>query len=308
MNSSKESAQVPKEKQIREEEPWGKLVSVNKNLEEVNLTKTVYKIGRHSLNDIVIRDIRISGLHCLIKHDEKDFVIIEDLSSNGTYVGDQKLGKGKARILFPGDKFYLLHTTQVEPEDALGYQLVMTKPVQTNPLKRDRDDGWEVPLIPSQKLKPQNSIVGTDLGEEMRCCICIDYIYNCVTALPCLHNFCAACYSEWMQRSEFCPQCREEVVEVKKNSMINNLVEKFLEKHPQHRRSREDYEEMDNINIIKQDRMKIVKREKPKETGPNLKGSCQNSRDGQGANCNEAKSTPEDRAAKINALMKKFIA
>ena len=110
---------------------------------------------------------------------------------------------------------------------------------EPNPNKRPRelvpvfDGGAKSPNLKSEK-SPQRE---DDLGEEVRCCICIDYIYNCVTALPCLHNFCAACYSEWMERSDSCPQCREDIYEIKKNSMVNNLINKFLEKHPEKKRS-----------------------------------------------------------------------
>lgn len=49
---------------------------------------------------------------------------------------------------------------------------------------------------------------------------------------PCLHTFCAACYSGWMERSSLCPTCRCPVERICKNHILNNLVEAYLLQHP----------------------------------------------------------------------------
>lgn len=49
---------------------------------------------------------------------------------------------------------------------------------------------------------------------------------------PCMHTFCAACYSGWMERSSFCPTCRCPVERIRKNHILNNLVEAYLLQHP----------------------------------------------------------------------------
>jgi len=120
-------------------------------------------------------------------------------------------------------------------------------------------------LEEQKKLTEKQSKLADDLGEEMKCCICIDYIYQCVTLVPCLHNFCAACFSDWMKKSKVCPNCRADVNEVKKNSTINNIVEKFLAANPDKKRPQDEYDQMDKTNEIKNDRlaMKDVKKKKP---------------------------------------------
>lgn len=47
-----------------------------------------------------------------------------------------------------------------------------------------------------------------------------------------MHTFCAACYSGWMERSSLCPTCRCPVERIRKNHMLNNLVEAYLLQHP----------------------------------------------------------------------------
>lgn len=60
-------------------------------------------------------------------------------------------------------------------------------------------------------------------------------LQTCPCALslqPCMHTFCAACYSGWMERSTWCPTCRCPVERICKNHILNNLVEAYLLQHP----------------------------------------------------------------------------
>lgn len=50
--------------------------------------------------------------------------------------------------------------------------------------------------------------------------------------MPCLHNFCGGCFTDWMERSKDCPSCRHTVNEVKKNSFVNNMIENYLKENP----------------------------------------------------------------------------
>mmetsp|Transcript_386 Transcript_386/g.357 ORF Transcript_386/g.357 Transcript_386/m.357 type:complete len:106 (+) Transcript_386:51-368(+) len=96
-----------------------------------------------------------------------------------------------------------------------------------------------------------------DLGEEMQCVICIDFIYQCVTSIPCLHNFCGACLTDWIEKSNMCPNCRDEITDIKKNSTVNNIIEKFLDNNPDKKRPKEEYEQMDRDNKLKEDKINL---------------------------------------------------
>ncbi|XP_078362422.1 E3 ubiquitin-protein ligase CHFR-like isoform X2 [Oculina patagonica] len=111
-------------------------------------------------------------------------------------------------------------------------------------------------------LPAHNSIADTLL-----CSICQDIFHDCVSLQPCIHSFCAACYSQWMDRSNDCPSCRKKVERISKNHIINNLVEAFLKEHPERRRSEEELREMDSKNKITEDMLK------PKRTTRGLFGS-----------------------------------
>ncbi|XP_030647577.1 E3 ubiquitin-protein ligase CHFR [Chanos chanos] len=102
------------------------------------------------------------------------------------------------------------------------------------------------------KTKPDG--VKTDKMEEsLTCIICQDLLYDCVSLQPCMHTFCAACYSGWMERSSLCPTCRCPVERIRKNHILNNLVEAYLLQHPEKCRSEEDLKSMDMRNKITQD-------------------------------------------------------
>lgn len=238
-----------------ETKPWAKLTSFTAQLENVNLTKGSYTLGRNSTNDIQIPDIRLSGVHCKVFKDADDNIWIEDLSSNGTFIENEKIGKGSKKKLASGDKIYLLHQSKVKAEDILGY--VFSSMVEGNAkIKRQREEDQKL-LLEEKKQTEKQLKFQEELGEEMQCCICIDYIYKCITLIPCLHNFCSSCFSDWMEKSSVCPQCREEVIELKKNATVNNIIEKFMENNPSKKRQKEEYDEMDGKDKIKEDRINL---------------------------------------------------
>lgn len=110
--------------------------------------------------------------------------------------------------------------------------------------------------------KPPVDGTKTDKMEEsLTCVICQDLLHDCIRFVafilwpwlgykerclswemkwmcfslslqPCMHVFCAACYSGWMERSSLCPTCRCPVERIRKNHILNNLVEAYLLQHP----------------------------------------------------------------------------
>ncbi|XP_072456905.1 E3 ubiquitin-protein ligase CHFR isoform X2 [Notamacropus eugenii] len=91
------------------------------------------------------------------------------------------------------------------------------------------------------------------MEETLTCIICQELLHDCVSLQPCMHTFCAACYSGWMERSSLCPTCRCPVERICKNHILNNLVEAYLIQHPDKCRNEEDMRSMDARNKITQD-------------------------------------------------------
>jgi E3 ubiquitin-protein ligase CHFR len=91
------------------------------------------------------------------------------------------------------------------------------------------------------------------MGEQFDCGICYLIMHQAVTLMPCLHSYCGGCFSDWLQRSKECPNCRESVIEVKKNSLINSLIENYLSLNEHLRREAADMEMCTKRNIFTAD-------------------------------------------------------
>ncbi|XP_022347851.1 E3 ubiquitin-protein ligase CHFR isoform X3 [Enhydra lutris kenyoni] len=110
-----------------------------------------------------------------------------------------------------------------------------------------RDTHTALGSVRSEAVKPDK------MEETLTCIICQDLLHDCVSLQPCMHTFCAACYSGWMERSSLCPTCRCPVERICKNHILNNLVEAYLLQHPDKSRSEEDVRSMAARNKITQD-------------------------------------------------------
>ena len=70
-----------------------------------------YLIGRHPECDLIVDIPTVSNRHCLLFNETRDgdaLAVLEDLSSNGTFVNDQILGRNKRRELEDGDEITIL--------------------------------------------------------------------------------------------------------------------------------------------------------------------------------------------------------
>ena len=70
-----------------------------------------YLIGRHPECDMIVDIPTISNRHCLVFNENKNgdsFAVLEDLSSNGTFVNEAMVGRNKRRVLEDGDEITIL--------------------------------------------------------------------------------------------------------------------------------------------------------------------------------------------------------
>merc|ERR1719247_1479768 len=89
------------------------------------------------------------------------------------------------------------------------------------------------------------------LLEHVLCPICMLVIHKTVALMPCFHNFCSACYSDWMRCKCDCPVCRQRVTTVIKNRAMDEVIEALLEASPENRRSREELADMDRRDMLR---------------------------------------------------------
>ena len=110
--------------------------------------------------------------------------------------------------------------------------------------------------MPQKKQKTQEtSKINQQLQEEITCQICIEVMHQPITVLPCLHNFCGGCLSEWFERSKECPTCHDKPNGVKKNHLLNNMIDIFLSENPSDKRPQEELKEVEQKNVFNQDKV-----------------------------------------------------
>ncbi|KAH9859148.1 kinase-like protein [Lenzites betulinus] len=107
---------------------WGVLVPYNSPGTETIIFqrwKRVYQIGRSSAkghgNDIVLRGMMISGIHCQIEWDgitgPNPSVTVSDKSSNGTFINGQLIGNTRAALLREGSEIAFGTWTAQDTDD-----------------------------------------------------------------------------------------------------------------------------------------------------------------------------------------------
>ncbi|KAJ1459989.1 kinase-like domain-containing protein [Pelagophyceae sp. CCMP2097] len=102
---------------------WGRLINdfgvhelEAKASEGGKSEQDVYTVGRHGKCDIVVDEKRVSGQHCRVYREwearagvaKRLVVYVEDTSSNGTFLNQEKLAKRSRRALKQGDELSLL--------------------------------------------------------------------------------------------------------------------------------------------------------------------------------------------------------
>jgi len=283
---------------------WGRLAFLNgfpsgePNLNgsrTVDLTENIITLGRKEGMTLVFEDIRISGNHCTISRthhpDSGNYEVhIRDESTNGTFVNGKKVGKGNSVSIRNGDQINLvgpstdskcisflfqdlLQLHKLESNYSLENSLTENSPANEcidgeNPKGFKRKDNLETisntttwsKTQPTKKPKFDDSI-----AVQLICSICQDLFYKAVTLIPCMHNFCQCCFSDWMKRGNSCPQCRGKVSSVRRNFVLANLVESYLLENPEKRRDSQELDAMDKRCTIT-DKMLNSKRKLPCHT------------------------------------------
>ncbi|KAF9478621.1 Pkinase-domain-containing protein [Pholiota conissans] len=106
--STQQASQQPPDPSV-DHHLWGYLQPCSSTLTRIDFWRIHprYTIGRNTeTNQVVLPGAKVSGSHCVISWDGNEYdkasVLVQDLSSNGTFLNGDKIGKGKTRILYDG--------------------------------------------------------------------------------------------------------------------------------------------------------------------------------------------------------------
>lgn len=81
---------------------WAKLLPLSALLSSYDIAENLVIIGRYPTCTIQINDRRLSGKHCQIHKKDNDSITITDLSTNGTFLKDERMRKGEEVELLDG--------------------------------------------------------------------------------------------------------------------------------------------------------------------------------------------------------------
>ena len=109
--------------------------------------------------------------------------ILEDCSRNGIFHNGKMLGKGNKANLKNGDEIILLSAKNqkqngknynLNNKEIIGFVFALEKETILKEIEE------------SQRKKRIQ--IDEEYSEEMKCGICIDFLFEPVTVIPCLHN------------------------------------------------------------------------------------------------------------------------
>lgn len=94
-----------------------------------SLTQSEILIGRNPECVICINDKRLSGKHCTLAK-QGDKYTLTDLSTNGTFVGDKKVGKGTTVEVAHLNEIWLLTANKVPVNEVIGFRLELVAAIK----------------------------------------------------------------------------------------------------------------------------------------------------------------------------------
>lgn len=273
-----------------EPEVWGRLLSAVDSTVLLLLSRVEmeYTIGRGASCALRLTSSRVSTSHARLLRGEgaNGPPILEDSSTNGVWVNGAKVGKGNRHALKHLDEIAFIAPGSDTMADAT-HRVIFFSPSATgvaatappsapsapSPAPAEAGSGSSAAMVhgaASASDMAASGGTGADpsgddysaVEKELVCGICQDLMYKPVALQPCMHAFCGACFSEWMQRKAICPQCREPVRVVSRNHAIGNIISGFLERHPEKARDPQELARLDAEDTLGNAPRAIRKRER----------------------------------------------
>lgn len=106
---------------------------------------------------------------------------------------------------------------------------------------------------PSINMTQSDVEINEYTKDSITCGICYGLFCETSTLKPCMHSFCGGCISEWHNKSNSCPFCREFIQQVKRNNKIDDKVQQFVFLFPLQARPLTELEELQAKNTITYD-------------------------------------------------------
>ena len=114
--------------QSQDNEPWGQLIPTQHFNHPIELNQRSFSIGRHQDSDLCLDDVRVSSTHCRLYRARPGDYLLQDLSSNGTYLNNQKIGKNQLQRVKPGDIIHIVHESRIDDDGFISFIFSISEP------------------------------------------------------------------------------------------------------------------------------------------------------------------------------------
>ena len=272
----------------------------------LNETSSEIRIGRTSANQMRLQpegkeSMGLSRYHArLVRMKKKDgWMLVDNKSTNGTYVNSIKIAQLKPVELVPDDvivfggggsqavggrkrqrtspfRFFYRKCqdcSESSSDDRVdlssGSKKSQTKSSPPLVSQKETISNSYEENTPSEK-KP--SAMKSQLADTITCAICMDFLVHSVN-LPCGHSCCWMCWDEWSEKNKTCPTCRKEVEDEKsvvRNICCDQMVELIV--------NRDDYSK-EEVQVFKERKAESEKFMKAKKRARSTKNSTTTSID-----------------------------
>ena len=247
---------------------WGRLIPIIAESRSastaacLDLTAEEHTVGRVKTPNgpwLLINNPRISSQHAKFVSKNRE-AVLQDVSTNGTWVNGVRLGKGNERRLKTGDVISFINPDQGAASDAITSE-------ETGHHVFSFIAGSASDQASGASIATTSATGGSGGDEEaeallVSCSICQEILHRAVALQPCLHNFCGGCASKWLRKKHECPECREHVMVVARNHTLISLVEAFQKRHPSRQRSAEELAELDALDAVGSEPWQLGKKRK----------------------------------------------
>ncbi|KAK2165078.1 hypothetical protein LSH36_55g07058 [Paralvinella palmiformis] len=232
---------------------WAQLVSTSENQSEpVEIKKNKFVIGRSTDAELSLTGNKlISGRHCFIERCDNGEVWLHDTSTNGTLLNETKKLLKTVNVAYVFQDMEALISEEMNSlsEQTIDYDVedndtsvdnsnIAEPQVDSTVSKKRKAESSESDKCEQRnkhqkteaggmslqtKNREENGKKGDRLSSEenafsfeqsLTCIICQEIFHDCISCQPCMHCFCAGCYSDWMTKSSECPSVK--VLEPKK--------------------------------------------------------------------------------------------
>ncbi|XP_043680249.1 E3 ubiquitin-protein ligase RNF8-like isoform X2 [Vespula pensylvanica] len=117
---------------------------------------------------------------------------------------------------------------------------LLTEKIELEEKLKETEKALKDKEIKSKSIRSKNGAMDTVsniMDEQLTCSVCSELFIK-ATTLNCMHTFCFHCIDTWNKKRKECPVCRASVKSMNRSLVLDNFIEKMLDKLSMHMKDR----------------------------------------------------------------------